>query len=1054
MVTLSYLSRPIVSIVITIFISLLGLGALRVLPIELYPKLAPTSISVNANYPGADAETVEQSVATALEQQVSGLEHVSYMTSSNSNDGSMSLNVVFDPESDPNEDQILLQLRTNRGESQLPDEVRASGLTIQKTAGLPLLVFALSANDEAYNETFLSNYARITLNDQLMRESGVSSVGIMGAGKYAMRIWVKPDQLAKYELTVPDVSNAVRSQNRVNPAGQIGGEPTKDSQKYTLTIRARGRLQSVEEFNNIIVKSNDDGSFVRLKDIAKVELGSDSYDLKSRYNGKPTALLCIYQAPGSNALETSQAVKDKMEELSKSFPTGVSYKLALDTTKSISEGIHEIILTLVEALILVLLVVFMFLQGWRPTLMPLLAIPVSLLGTFCLFPFVDYSVNLLSLFGLVLAIGLVVDDPIVVVESIEHHLDKGFKITEAISETMKQVRSPIIATTLVLIAVFAPTAFIPGISGQMFKQFSVTVCVAVIISAFNSLTLTPALASIFLKNRKANDDHLVFAIKRKSSSFINSFTTRYVNLCDYFICKPVYFVATIVSVLFLSFIVFRFLPSTFIPQEDQGYLMVGIQLPAGSSMKRTSIVSAEIESRILSIEGVDGVATIVGDNMASGVKASYSAFFFVALKNWNDRESNKITADSLLLKINTLLQSYSSAYGFAFSPPAIPGVGTSNGISMMVEDRGGYDATYLKNNLDHYMEKLRGIPELAFVSSSSGQEVPQIIVDVKRDKSLRHGVNNSDIFETLQSFMGSSFVNYFNDFGRQWPVIIEADPEYRDSYTRLGQFYVRNKTGKMVPLDTLTNINEGYGPEVINRHNLFRAAKLQAIPSPNVSSAAAMIAMEKIFRESLPAEMAFEYTDMSYQEKSSQSGIGILGLSIIALISVYLILAAQYESWTTPLSVLIVSPIAIFGGLLATAIAGLQFSIYSQIGIIMLIGLSAKNSILIVEYAKNKYLNGSLLRDAALEAASLRFRPILMTAFAFLFGVLPLVFSSGAGAVARRSVGVAMFGGMSAATLLSLLFIPCSFYFVEIISLRFNKSLDLLKKFTIRTSKS
>jgi len=1028
-----FISRPTVAIVIAILMVIMGAISLSGLPVAQYPDITPPTIAISAGYGGADAITVEQAVAVPIEQQMSGIENMSYMTSTNSNDGTMSLSIVFDLDSKSDTDQILTQMRESEADAELPQEVRNAGVTVQRTASLPLIMYALYSDEPAYDALFLSNYAQININDQMIRVPGVSKVNVLGQGKYAMRIWVKPDVLAKLHITIPDISKAIRSQNSVNPAGKIGAEPAPEGQQLTYTVRARGRLENEDDFGNIVIKANSDGNIVRLRDVSRIEMGSDSYAMISRFNGKPTALVALYQTPGSNALETANGIKSQMDELSSHFPPGVKYKLALDTTRPVEAGIHEIVETLFEALILVIVVVYVFLQGWRSTLIPLLAVPVSLLATFCVFPFLGFSVNTLSLFGLVLAIGLVVDDPIVVVESVEKNLEKGLSTVEATLETMKEVKGPIIATSLVLFAVFVPTALIPGITGKLYQQFSITVCVSVALSAFNSLTLSPALSALILK-RKPSSPAQLNPILSRFNHILAVATDQYVLGCSYLMGNLKVAFLLFLFILGVAGYLLKVLPSSFLPEEDQSYIMAGIQLPTGSSLQRTDLVSKQVENMIIDQSGVEGVSSIVGMNLLSGVNNSYGAFFFIGLKDWSQRTSLNQKANEIISIINTRLSNIPEAVGVAFSPPAIPGVGNSGGISMVVEDRGGHDLAYLSKNVKQYVANLTKRPELAGVSTTLLDSTPQIFVDVDRDKAMKQGVDLSDIYNTLQSFMGSATVNYFNRFGRQWQVYLEAEAEYRSSVHGLGQFYVKNNDGQMVPLDTLTTVSEVQGPEFTNRYNLFRSATINAAAAPGFSSSQAMAAMEEVFKMNMPSDMGFDYTGMSYQENKASQGISLGMLFCFSMLCVYLILAAQYESWSLPFSVVIGTPIAVFGALIGLFFGGFTLNVYAQIGLVMLVGLSAKNAILIVEFANVKLKSGMDAYHASLEAAKLRFRPILMTAFAFIFGVFPLVTADGAGALSRQVMGYTILGGMLSATLIAIFFVPLAFFITKRLS--------------------
>ncbi len=1024
-----FVNRPIVAIVIAILMVMVGLVAMLGLPTAQFPDIVPPEIQISTTYTGADAVTVEQSVATPIEQQMSGVDNMNYMYSVNANDGTMTLRVNFDVKTDPNTDQVLAQMRKAQAESQVPSDVRNYGINVQKSTASPLILFALYSPDNRYDNIFLANYAHININDQMTRVPGIASVTVFGAGKYAMRIWVKPDQLAKLNLTIPQIVEAVENQNRVNPAGQIGSEPVPPGQEFTYSVRAQGRLQSEEEFGDIVLRANPDGSMVRIHDVGRVELGAQTYNQIGRLNGKPSALIALYQLPGTNALAAAQGARDMMEELKRRFPPGLDYLVALDTTLAVSAGIEEIIHTLFEALALVIVVVFVFLQGWRATLIPLLAVPVSLVGTFALFPVLDFSINTLSLFGLVLAIGLVVDDPIVVVEAVEHHIDKGLSPKEATLRTMQEVTGPILATSLALIAVFLPTVFIPGITGRLYQQFAVTVCVSIAISTFNSLTLSPALSALLLRPKTHAGPLQPFY-----DSFNRIFgraTEGYVGICALLIRKSV------ISLLFLAAVAAaagglgKLVPGGFLPEEDQGYLFAGIQLPNAASLQRTDQTARKVEEILARTPGVAHYSSVAGFSLLSQVSNTYSGFFFISLKPWEERQAPEEKAAAIIARLNREFAAIPDAIGFAFPPPAIPGIGTSGGVTMVLEGRAGRDLAFLAGNVRKFIQAAQARPELASVSTTFLPTVPQVYVDVDRDKVLKQGINLADVYTTLQSFMGSGFINYFNRFGRQWQLYVQAEGEYRKDDRQLNQFYVRNKDGLMVPLDALTRVDTTLGPEFTLRYNLYRSAQVNASASPGYSSAQAMRALEEVFADTMPREMGFDYIGMSFQEQQAQQGVSASLIFGFAILCVFLILAAQYESWSLPFSVLLGTPIAIFGAFVGLWIGHYENNLYAQIGLVMLIGLAAKNAILIVEFAKAGVEQGKTTLDAALDAARLRLRPILMTALSFLLGCVPLATASGAGGLSRQVMGYAVIGGMTAATLIAIFLIPVTFYVVE-----------------------
>ena len=1039
-----FINRPIVAMVISILMVIVGAVTITALPVAQFPNIVPPEVQVLATYVGADAKTIEQSVATPIEQQMSGVDNMNYMYSLNSTaDGLMRLIVDYDVKTDPNTDLMLTQMRQTQAASQLPSDVTNYGITVQKTVTAPLMLVTLYSPKGTYDARFLANYAYINLSDQINRSYGVGSVQVFGAGQYAMRLWVKPDRLAKLAITVPEIVSALQSQNSVNPAGQVGSEPVPKGQQFTYSVQAQGRMTSPEEFGEIIIRESASGAVVRLKDVARVELGAQSYNMVSRLDGKESAILAAYQLPGSNAVQAANEIRKLMAELKGRLPEDVDYAISLDTTQAVNEGMKEIVLTLVIAIVLVLIVVFVFLQGWRATLIPLLAVPVSLVGTFIFFPLFGFSINTLSLFGLVLAIGLVVDDAIVVVEAVERHIEDGLSAKSAAIKAMEEISGPVIGIALVLSAVFVPTAFIPGITGRLYQQFAVTIAFSVILSAFNALTLSPALAALLLRPKTSTRGLLSAFFAWFNRVFANA-TEWYVRVCGFLIRK-----SAIAIVLLVGFVVGagwfgNKVPASFLPDEDQGYLYVNVQLPIAASLQRTDEVAAKIESVLAKTPGIEHTNTIIGFSLLSFVRTSYNAFFFVTLKPWDERKSRSEQLQAIKQHINEQLSSLPEGVAFSFSPPAIPGVGTSGGFTFVLEDRAGMDLKFLSSNLQTFLTEARKRPEIAGLSTTSLASVPQLYADVDRAKVIKQGVAVKDVYQTLQTFMGGLFINYFNRFGRQWQVYVEAEGDYRTRPENVGQFYVRNAKGGMVPLASITRFEPRDGPEFTMRFNEYRAAQINGAAAPGYSAEQAMKALEDVFQKTMPRQMGFDYLGMSFQEKKAQEGIPAAAIFGFSLLFVFLILAGLYESWSLPFSVLLSTPVAIFGAffilwlrrtvltaLLPSYMVQIESDVYSQIGLVMLIGLAAKNAILIVEFAKERYEQGKPLAEAALEGARLRLRPILMTSLAFILGAVPLWTATGAGAVARQIMGTAVIGGMLAASLIGIFFIPAMFYLVE-----------------------
>jgi hydrophobic/amphiphilic exporter-1 (mainly G- bacteria), HAE1 family len=1024
-----FIVRPIVAIVISILIVLLGIVILRGLSIEQYPFLAPPNIRVTATYPGASAEAVEQSVATPIEQEVNGVDRMIYMKSSNTADGRMLLDVNFEVGTDQDTANVLTQNRVSTAEARLPAEVNQQGVTVKKQSPSILMIIALFSPNDSYDGNFLVNYCGINLRDQILRIPGVAQVDLFGGTDYGMRVWIRPDRLAKLGLTPADVITAIREQNQQAPAGKVGAPPGPQDQQFTQTISAPGRLLTPEEFEDVIIRQSPNGSVVRIKDIGRAELGSQDYNSFGRLNGKPGGAMAVYLLPGANQLKAAETIYETMEHAKSLFPSDMDYKVVYDTTPAVEASIESIEHTFIEALILVTVVVFIFLQNIRATIIPLITIPVSLIGTFIFFPLLGFSLNTLSMFGLVLAIGIVVDDAIVVVEAVIHHLEHGLDPKAATFKAMSEVSAPVIGIALILSAVFVPVALLAGLVGSMYKQFALTIAISVLLSAFNALSLTPALCALLLRPPKPMRGPLGVFFRGFNKVF-DVVTNGYVSGARILVRRSIITILLVGVVILGAGFFAKQLPAGFIPDEDQGIFGVSVQLPPGASITRTSDVLKKVEEILARTEGIESYQTVGGYGVVTNTYQTNYGSIFARLKPWDDRHGAELHVRGIMAKLQGEFREMPEAIVFPFNIPTLAGFGASSGFNFLVQDRSGsMSVQQLGEETTKFLQAARQRPELGNVFTSFDPNYPQVKVELDREKARTLGVPVDDVFQTLSTAMGGSFVNDFNRFGRLYRVYVQSEAAKRLKDKDIGNIFVRSeRTGQMVPLSTLVTIQDVAGTELTTRFNLLRSVEITGAPAAGYTSGQALDALEAVFAETMPKEMGFAYSSLSYQEKIAPPAAPTF---ILAIVCVFLLLAAMYESWRLPWAVLLGSPLVGLGAFFGIWLMGYDNNVYVQVGLVMLIGLAAKNAILIVEFAKAKHEEGMTLEDAALLSAKLRFRPILMTAFAFILGVVPLMKASGAGAGAQNVMGTGVFWGMLVATALGVFIIPGNYTFIE-----------------------